>query len=388
MKRGRTGDYVASSLVGGESYQSFVPSPLPPDPPVQLDENLREMMDRALLSLGRLDAVSALLPDTSLFLYMYIRKEAVLSSQIEGTQSSLSDLLLFESNGAPGVPTRDVQEVSNYVAAMYHGLERVHSGFPISLRLIREIHGVLLSKGRGSEKEPGEFRRTQNWIGGSRPGNASFVPPPPERVMECMGKLEEFLHDKPSKTELLVKAALAHVQFETIHPFLDGNGRLGRLLITFLFCAGGALAQPMLYLSLYFKKNRHDYYGLLQQVRLEGDWESWISFFATGVRDTADSAVKTANALANMFERDRQRIGGMGRIAGSALRVHRALQEHPVISLGGIAEATALSIPTVTATLNALTDLGIVSELTGHRRYRLYGYKEYIDKLNEGTEPL
>lgn len=388
MKRVRTGEYLTSSVVGGEPYQSFVPSRLPPDPPVQVDENLRELMDRALLALGRLDAVSALLPDTSLFLYMYVRKEAVLSSQIEGTQSSLSDLLLFESDGAPGVPTKDVQEVSNYVAAMNHGLERLRGGFPISLRLIREIHGILLSQGRGSEKEPGEFRRTQNWIGGSRPGNASFVPPPPERVMECMGQLEEFLHDTPSKIDLLVKAALAHVQFETIHPFLDGNGRLGRLLITFILCAEGALAQPMLYLSLYFKTNRHDYYGLLQQVRLEGDWESWLSFFVTGVRETADSAVKTANALVKMFETDRQRIGAMGRIAGSALRVHHALQERPVTSLNSIAQATGLSIPTVTATLNAMVKLGIVSELTGQRRYRLYGYKEYINTLNEGTEPL
>lgn len=388
MKRGPTGEYLTGSLVGGERYRSFVPSPLPPDPPVQVDAKLRELMDGALLALGRLDAVSALLPDTSHFLYMYVRKEAVLSSQIEGAQSSLSDLLLFESEGAPGVPTEDVQEVSNYVAAMNHGLERLGGGFPLSLRLIREIHGILLRKGRGSEKDPGEFRRTQNWIGGSRPGNASFVPPPPERIMECMGQLEEFLHDKPSKTALLVKAALAHVQFETIHPFLDGNGRLGRLLITFILCAEGALAQPGLYLSLYFKKNRNEYYRLLEQVRLEGDWESWLSFFMTGVRETSDSAVKTANALARMLQKDRQRIGLMGRIAGSALRVHHALEEHPVTSLSRIANATGLSVPTVTAALNALVKLGIVTELTGQRRHRLYGYKEYINALNEGTEPL
>jgi len=387
VRRGQTGEYQTISLTGSESYRSFIPAPLPPVPLLQIDENLRDLTDRALLALGRLDSVSALIPDTSLFLYMYVRKEAVLSSQIEGTQSSLSDLLLFESEGAPGVPTEDVQEVSNYVAAMNHGLEQLRGGFPLSLQLIREIHQILLSKGRGSQKDPGEFRRAQNWIGGSRPGNAAFVPPPPDRVMECMGQLEKFLHDEPLKTPFITKAALAHVQFETIHPFLDGNGRLGRLLTTFILCAEGALKEPMLYLSLYFKKHRQEYYDLLQGVRLDGDWERWLSFFMSGVKETADSAVQTANALVKMFEKDRQKIGEIGRMAGSALRVHHALQEHPVVSVNRASRLTGLSIPTVTDSLNALTKLGIARELTGQQRGRLYGYQEYIGILNQGTEP-
>ena len=388
MKRTQTGEYLSSSLIGGERYQSFVPHPLPPDPPLQIDAKLREQIDRALLALGRLDSVSALLPDTELFLYMYVRKEAVLSSQIEGTQSSLSDLLLFESEGAPGVPLEDVREVSNYVAAMNHGLERLRDGFPLSLRLIREIHQILLSKGQGAAKDPGEFRQTQNWIGGSRPGNATFVPPPPDRILECMGQLEAFLHDQPSKTPFLIKAALAHVQFETIHPFLDGNGRLGRLLITFILCAEGALAKPLLYLSLYFKTHRQEYYDMLQRVRVEGDWESWLTFFMGGEKETADSAVRTANTLTNIFEKDRRLIGTIGRMAGSVLRVHHALQQKPVISVSQASRMTDLSIPTVTASLNTLVKLGIARELTGQRRDRLFGYREYIDILNQGTKPL
>jgi len=235
-------------------------------------------MEKANRALGRLDGMTLLLPDASLFLYFYVRKEALLSSQIEGTQSSFNDLLLYESDETPGVPLDDVREVSNYVAAMDHGLSRLRGGFPLSLRLIREIHEILLSKGRGSDKGPGEFRRTQNWVGGTRPGTANFVPPPPESLMDCLGALEKFLHNDPVPTPLLIKAALAHVQFETIHPFLDGNGRLGRLLITFLLCAEGALTEPILYLSLYFKTHRSQYYDWLQKVRIDGDWEGWLGF--------------------------------------------------------------------------------------------------------------
>ncbi|MDY6911947.1 MAG: Fic family protein, partial [Chloroflexota bacterium] len=373
MKRGRTGRHITISA-GGEPFHAFVPDPLPPDPPLEIDDELWELVDQALLALGRLDSVSTLLPDTSLFLYMYIRKEAVLSSQIEGTQSSLSDLLLFESDAAPGVPLDDVQEVSNYVAAMYHGLKRLRDGFPLSLRLIREIHSVLLSKGRGSGKDPGEFRRTQNWIGGTRPGTAAFVPAPADQMLECMGALEKFLHNDPVKTPLLIKAALAHVQFETIHPFLDGNGRLGRLLITFILCAEGALTEPMLYLSLYFKTRRQEYYELLQKVRTDGDWESWMRFFMTGVKETSDLAVQTANDLARLFDADRQKIQSVGRAAGSALRVHHALQQHPMISVNRASEQTGLSIPTATAALKALEKVGIARELTGRQRGRLFSY--------------
>lgn len=388
MKRSATGDLVTVSPGGGERYKAFVPYPLPPDPPLARDESFRELSDRALLALGRLDSMSAFLPDVSLFLYMYVRKEAVLSSQIEGTKSSLSDLLLFESEGAPGVPIDDVREVSNYAAAMDHGLARLRGGFPLSLRLIREIHRILLSKGRGSEKEPGQFRRTQNWVGGTRPGNAAFVPAPPEKLMECLGALERFLHNDPERMPLLIKAALAHVQFETIHPFLDGNGRLGRLLITFILCAEGALAQPMLYLSLFFKTHRQEYYDLLQRVRTEGDWESWLWFFVTGVKETAESAVQTANALVRLFEADRRRIQSVGRAAGSALRVHEALQKSPVVSVARAADMTGLTVPTVTSSLRALEKAGIVRELTGLQRGRLFGYREYIGILSQGTEPL
>src|SRR5471030_647654 len=250
----RLGRYV-TTLWGGEQVRAFVPPPLPPIPAVRL-ESIQLVLEQANHALGRLDGLAPVLPDLSRFIYAYVRKEAVLSSQIEGTQSSLSDLLLFESDEAPGVPVDDVQEVSNYVAALNHGMARLRGGFPLSLRLIREIHEILLSKGRGSSQQPGEFRRSQNWIGGTRPGNAKFVPAPPEMVMDLLGSMEKFLHDENVTLPTLIKAALAHHQFETIHPFLDGNGRLGRLLITFILCVEGIMREPMLYLSLFFKIHR------------------------------------------------------------------------------------------------------------------------------------
>src|SRR5450631_3031166 len=300
----RLGRYSVSTFVG-ESVRALVPPPLPPVPPVRLDA-LQVLLEQANQALGRLDGLASVLPDLSLFIYAYVRKEAVLSSQIEGTQSSLSDLLLFENEEAPGVPIEDVQEVSNYVAALYHGLKRMREGFPLSLRLIREIHQVLLAQGRGSDKAPGEFRRTQNWIGGTRPGNATFVPPPPDLVMECMGQLELFLHLETQELPLLIRAGLIHVQFETIHPFLDGNGRLGRLLITFLLCASGALREPILYLSLFFKTHRQVYYDLLTGVRTKGNWEAWLEFFLTGVKETADQAFQAARRILTLLEADRK----------------------------------------------------------------------------------
>jgi Fic family protein len=257
-----------------------------------------------------------------------VRKEAVLSSQIEGTQSSLSDLLLYEQKEMPGVPLEDVEEVSRYVAAVSHGVKRLREGFPLSLRLLREVHEVLLQTGRGSTKQPGEFRRSQNWIGGTRPGNARFVPPPPENLMQCLGDLEKFLHDDPVKTPTLIKAALSHVQFETIHPFLDGNGRVGRLLITLLLCAENAISEPTLYLSLYFKRHREIYYELLQKVRTTGAWEEWLLFFLEGVEETAEEAVSTATQILEIFAEDRARIESLGRPAGNALRVHSLLQNN------------------------------------------------------------
>jgi Fic family protein len=388
MKRSKTGQYIMVSTIGNEACQAFVPEPLPPKPPLKIGGDLQDAIDRALLALGRLDSISSLLPDTSLFLYMYVRKEAIVSSQIEGTQSSLTDLLLYESEGAPGVPLDDVIEVSNYVAAMEHGIKLLRGGFPISLRLIKEIHKVLLNKGRGSGKEPGKFRRSQNWIGGTRPGNASFVPPPAEMVNECMGALELFLHDMPTRVPVLIKAALAHVQFETIHPFLDGNGRLGMLLITLLLCAEKAMNEPLLYLSLYFKTHRQEYYDLLQKVRNEGDWESWLEFFMAGVKETSEQAIETAKRMVNLFDKDRQKILSVGKVAGSALRVHYAIQQKPILPIAKVSVMTGLTVPTVTSCLLALEKLGIVRELTGQRRRRLFGYDEYIRILNEGTESL
>ena len=346
-------------------------------------------MELANRALGRLDGLTTVLPSTSLFVYMYVRKEAVLSSQIEGTQSSMSDLLLHEVEGSSGVPLDDVEEVSNYVAAMTHGLARLKDNFPISLRLLKEIHGVLLSKGRGSDKTPGEFRRSQNWVGGTRPGNALYVPPPMNELMNCLGPLELFLHDKPERTPLLLKVALAHVQFETIHPFLDGNGRLGRLLITLLLCAEGALSQPVLYLSLHFKKNRERYYECLQQVRTHSRWEQWLRFFLEGVHATSQQAVVTAKALLTLFEQDRQRLSqNTGRRVGSALQLHDVLQKHPIISITTAARLSGLSAPTVSAVLEEMIKLSMVRELTGRQRSRLFCYGPYVDILAEGTEPL
>jgi Fic family protein len=385
MKRKLQGQYVTISTVA-EKVKAFVPAPLPPNPPIEWLPVLREKFDQALLMLGRLDSVSVLLPDTSLFLYMYVRKEAVLSSMIEGTQSSLSDLLIFELDHQPGVPLDDVQEVSNYVAALNHGMQRLKEGFPLSLRLLREIHKVLLSKGRGNDRDPGNFRRSQNWVGGSRPGTAVFVPPPADQVQECVGKLELFLHDLPEKTPVLVKAALAHVQFETIHPFLDGNGRLGRLLITLLLCSHKILKEPMLYLSLYFKTHRERYYQLLNNVRLTGDWENWLEFFADAVADTATQAVDTAQRLMKLEAESTSRINQLGRIAGSLHQIHRALLERPIASPNRLQEKTQLSPATVNTCLRELEAIAIVRELTGQKRNRLYAYSQYVDVMNQGTE--
>ena len=385
MNRGETGRYEAVTA-GGESVRAFIPTPLPPDPPLVLDGGLQPLLEAAVLALGRLDGVSTLLPDKSLFLYSYVRKEAVLSSQIEGTQSSLSDLLLFELEEAPGVPLDDVVEVSNYVAALDHGLARLRDGFPLSNRLIREIHGVLLSRGRGSGKDPGEFRRSQNWIGGSRPGTATFVPPPPTAVPDCMAALERFLHAEGDGLPVLLRAGLAHVQFETIHPFLDGNGRVGRQMITFLLCHAGVLHEPLLYLSLYLKQNRSVYYELLDRVRRDGDWEAWLTFYLEGVKQVAEGAVSTAERLGEVFRTDRSKIEESGRRAGSALRVHEALKARPMQSMSSICGATGLSFPAVSSAMELLVELGIARELTGKRRNRLFVYESYLGILNEGID--
>jgi Fic family protein len=387
MDRGITGQYEVSNI-SGEQVSAFVPLPLPPIPPLLLDNTRQLLLERATLALGRLDSISMLLPDPDLFLYAYVRREAVLSSQIEGTQSSLSDLLLFELEEAPGVPFNDVVEVSNYVAALDHGMVRMRGGFPLSNRLIREVHEKLLSRGRGSEKQPGEFRRSQNWIGGTRPGNAHFIPPPPTRVEDCMASLERFIHDTQAPYPALLKAAIAHLQFETIHPFLDGNGRVGRLLIVLMLHQDGVLSQPLLYLSLYFKQHRAEYYRLLDVVRTRGDWETWIDFFLEGVQKTASGAVNTAQRLTGLFQEDARLIQGLGRTAATSLRVYDTLRHRPVLTLKEVCHRAGMSFPTATKGMRGLMSLGIVREQTRRRRNRVFVYDRYLAILSEGTEPL
>ena len=385
MQRGEIGRYEITNA-GGEPVRAFVPAPLPPDPSLVLEGSMQRTLEAATLALGRLDAVSTLLPDEAFFLYSYVRKEAVLSSQIEGTQSSLSDLLRFELDDAPGVPFEDVVEVSNYVAALEQGMRRLEEGFPLCNRLIREMHEVLLSRGRGSGKSPGDFRRSQNWIGGTRPGNAAFVPPPHTAVPDCMAALERFFHVTDG-LPVLIRAGLAHVQFETIHPFLDGNGRVGRLLIALMLCDAGVLRQPLLYLSLYLKQRRGEYYDLLNHVRRTGDWEAWIAFFLEGVRTTAEGAVATSHRLVEMFAADRAETERRaGRRAGSVLRVHDALKQRPILSLTEVAAHTTLSFPTAASAMQFLVERGIARELTGRSRNRLFVYDRYLSVLAEGTE--
>ncbi|MEA3105938.1 MAG: hypothetical protein QOI88_543 [Gammaproteobacteria bacterium] len=380
MKRS-AGRYV-TSIAGSEEVRAFVPAPLPPVPALELIGGVRNSLDQGLLALGRLDGAAGTLPDAHLLLYTYVRKEAVLSSQIEGTQSTLDDLLAHELGEAPGVPIGDVAEVSSYVEAMTHGLERLRGGFPLSNRLLREMHEILLATGRGAQKTPGDFRRSQNWIGGTRPGNAAFVPPPPQDVQHCMGEFEKFLH---SDTPALVKAALAHLQFETIHPFLDGNGRIGRLLITLLLCHEGVLREPLLYSSLYFKQNRQRYYDELDGARASGDFERWLDFFATAIRVSAEQATTTGLRISAVFRDDRNRVREMGRQAPTILLVQEALQAKPLATIATLTQSTGFTTPTVTQALGALQKLGIVRETTGRARGRIFAYVRYLDALNTET---
>lgn len=386
MRRGLTTGRLVESSTAGETVRAFVPLPLPPVPAIEITADRQRLLEKALLACGRLDAITTLLPDPDLFLYAYVRREAVLSSQIEGTQSSLSDLLLFEMEEAPGAPFDDVAEVSNYVAALEYGLDRLSEGFPLCNRLLREIHDILLSRGRGSDRQPGEFRTIQNWIGGTRPGNAHFVPPPPGEVEHCMSELESFMNSS-SETGALVKSALAHVQFETIHPFLDGNGRVGRLLIVLILNIEGVLRQPLLYLSLYFKQHRVEYYNLLDTVRSTGDWEAWLDFYLEGVERTATGAVETADRLLALFRDDSERIRALGRAAASALLVFEALRRRPLARIDFLAQQAGVSYPTAARAVESLARLGIISEVTGRRRNRVYVYGRYVSILSEGVEP-
>lgn len=386
MKR-TTGNLVAVGS-GDEAYRAFIPAALPPAPPLTFTNVDHALVEQANRVLGQLDGMTSLLPNTALFIYAYVRKEALVSSQIEGTQSSFSDLLLFESDQIPGVPLSDVREVSDYVAALDHGLARLRSGAPLTLQLLREIHSILMRTGRGKSMGPGEFRDSQVWIGGSRPAIARFVPPPADHVLACMTALERFVHGDPVPTPPLLKAALVHVQFETIHPFLDGNGRLGRLLITLLLCAEGALSEPILYLSLYFKHHRQDYYDHLQRVRTEGDWEAWIRFFLHGVITTADEAIALTRRILALFDRDRRALEALGRGASSALRVHEYMQKRPIAGVRKLEKDLGLTYPTIATALERMVEAGIVKELTGFKRNRAFAYGPYVDLLSEGTEPI
>jgi len=381
----RLGRYVETA-VSGERVRAFVPPPLPPAPPLDLKPLLSRLSaaDRAI---GRLDGITLLLPDHALFLYMYVRKEAVLSSQIEGTQSTLNDLLRFEIDHVAEPPIDDVREVSNYVDALLYGLERLDT-LPLSLRLIREMHARLLQSGRGQTKDPGNFRTSQNWIGGTRPGNALFVPPPVPEMKTALGDLEWFIHEDTPSLPPLIKAGLIHVQFETIHPFLDGNGRLGRLLVTLFLCMTGVMRQPLLYLSLYLKSHRTDYYRLLQEVREQGAWEAWLEFFLAGVTETANQAFNSATRIVDLFETDRTAIGQHADRSGSTYRLHELLQKKPFLSAPAARDLTNLTMPTVNVALETLQQLGIVAEVTGRKRGRIYAYHDYLKILGEGSEPI
>lgn len=381
----RLGRFIETSAAG-EKVRAFVPPPLPPEPAIDVLA-LLEKLSLAERALGRLDGITMLLPRQELFLYMYVRKEAVLSSQIEGTQSTLSDLLRFEAEAQAGQPIDDIREVSNYVDAMMYGLERLRD-LPLSLRLIREMHDRLLQSGRGGTKSPGEFRRSQNWIGGTRPGNALFVPPPVNELGPCLDAFERFMHEDASRLPSLIKAGLLHVQFETLHPFLDGNGRIGRLLVTLYLCINGVLNKPLLYLSLFLKTHRAEYYRLLQEVRENGNWEAWLDFFLTGVAQTANQAFEAATHIVDLFRQDRERIATEGERANSTLRIHDLFQLNPFLTSNQLVQQTGLSSPTVNTALADLQRLGIIEEVTGRKRGRVFSYRRYLSVLNEGTDPL
>lgn len=383
MERGNMGRYVPA-IAGGVNCQAFIPAPLPPSPPLQLDGKLQSRINQAMLALGRLDAISTLLPDAELFLYSYVRKEAVMSSQIEGTQSSLSDLMLYEMEGVPGVPLDDVQEVSCYVNALNLGMQRIAEGHPITFRLLNELHSALMTSGRGINKSPGEFRKNQVWIGGHRADEATFVPTPANELAPCWAELERFINDIPQATDPLIKAALSHVQFETIHPYMDGNGRLGRMLIPLILVAAGVLSQPLLYVSVFFKKHRQTYYDRLQQVRLTGDWENWLLFFVDAVSETATQAVATAQQLHTLRAAHRERAATLGRLTPSALQVLDVLFEHPIANIGTLVKQSGLTPATVGKVLErfAQPEQELVRELTGQKRNRIFAYREYLEILN------
>lgn len=379
----RAGRYVAQPT----GYRAYSPLPLPPEPPVRVDGELQRLLSRADRALGRLDGSIHTLPHPDLFVFMYVRKEAVLSSQIEGTQSSLQDVLAAEAQILDADRPKDVDEVMNYVRAMKHGLARL-AELPVSVRLIREIHAELLQGVRGSHLTPGELRRSQNWIGpgGCSLNEATFVPPPPHEISNHLSALEKYLHEEDG-LPLLIKIGLAHAQFETIHPFLDGNGRVGRLLITFLLCEREVLFKPVLYLSHYFKQHRQAYYERLQAVRDEGAWEAWLSFFLHGVVEVSQQATETARKILLLREEHRKTITEeFGRAAGNGHRVIERLYEHPIVSVNDVQEIIGATYQAANELVKRLVQCGILHEITGHTKYRRYLYRSYIQLFN-GDEP-
>ena len=365
-------------------YRAFYPAPLPPAPPLRIEGELQRLLSDADRALGRLDGITTILPNPDLFVAMYVRREAVLSSQIEGTQASLTDVLVFEAVEEHEGDLADVEEVINYVHAMNHGLRRLND-LPLSLRLIKEIHEKLLQGVRGQEREPGEFRRSQNWIG---PANctlatASFVPPPPEEVPAALSALETFLHD--DSLPPLVHAALVHAQFETIHPVLDGNGRVGRLLVTFLLCQRGVLSRPLLYLSHYLKGHRAEYYDRLQAVRIDGKWEEWIAFFLRGVAEVAAEAHATAGRIVTVREAHRALLQRAGKAGANLLRLLDLMYEHPVLTARVVEKRLAVTFPTATSLIDRLVELKLLQETTGKKRGRRYSYEPYL-RLFEDSE--
>lgn len=379
----RTGKLVVQQT-GSDGFSAFIPKPLPPDPPLIYDDELNNLVEKANRALGRLDGATYILPNPDLFLYMYVKKEAVLSSQIEGTQASLADLLEYEG-GEDDSKSDDVKEVSNYVAAMRYGIERLKE-LPLSLRLIKEIHAELLQGTRGGHKAPGEFRTSQNWIGGTMPSNARFVPPPAHEVLPCMGDLEKFLHDEKNSTPALIKAGLAHAQFETIHAFLDGNGRVGRLLITFILCHDKIIEKPLLYLSLYFKKYRDEYYERLTAIRRDGDWEGWIKFYLRGVYEISQQATEAAKLIMDLQVINRYLVNSLGKASPTAIRLLDMLYEHPIVAVSFVSRKLKLSSPASRRAIENLQSLGMLKEISGRKRDRLYAYEAYLNIIKEGTE--
>jgi len=380
----RAGQYVTQP----QGYRAFMPSPLPPEPPVRLDGELQALLSQADQALGRLDGSIQTLPDPNLFVFMYVRKEAVLSSQIEGTQSSLQDVLAAEASlRSPNQP-RDVGEVINYVTAMNYGLERLQT-LPISVRLIREIHARLLEDVRGSQMQTGKLRTSQNWIGpaGSTLNDATFVPPPHREVPNALGALEDFIHG-PTKLPVLVQVGLVHAQFETIHPFLDGNGRVGRLLITFLLCQRGILGQPVLYLSHFFRQHRGEYYDRLQAVRDSGDWEGWLAFFLRGAAEVSAQAADTVRRILTLREEHRALVTErLGLAAANGHRVLDYLYRQPFVSVAHAQHVTSTSYTAANRLVARLAEVGVLEEITGNRRNRVFRYAPYLKAL-EGVETV